>query len=148
MLLGGLVMLRVRFDRPLFVAGLLFLPTGIAPLLLALAAPAWTIALAYMVEGFAAGIFVTSWETALQFHIRPEMLARVGAWDWLGTIGGLPLGYALTGPIVDAVGTGPTLVAVAGVSILLALVFVLTSDLRNLRIEGPVPVPNPGVSGV
>jgi len=46
------------------------------------------------------------------------------------------------------VGTGPTLVAVAGVSILLALVFVLTSDLRNLRIEGPVPVPNPGVSGV
>ena len=148
MLLGGPVILRVRFDRPLFVAGLLFLPTGIAPLLLALAAPAWTIALAYMVEGFAAGIFVTSWETALQFHIRPEMLARVGAWDWLGTIGGLPLGYALTGPIVDAVGTGPTLVAVAGVSILLALVFVLTSDLRNLRIEGPVPVPNPGVSGV
>ncbi len=116
--------------------------------LLALAAPAWAIALAYMVEGFAAGIFVTSWETALQFHIRPEMLARVGAWDWLGTIGGLPLGYALTGPIVDAVGTGPTLVAVASVSILLALVFVFTSDLRNLRIEGPVPVPNPGVLGV
>jgi hypothetical protein len=76
------------------------------------------------------------------------MLARVGAWDWLGTIGGLPLGYALTGPIVDAVGTGPTLVAVASVSILLALVFVFTSDLRNLRIEGPVPVPNPGVLGV
>jgi MFS family permease len=148
MLLGGLVMLQVRFERPLFVAGLLFLPTGIAPLLLSLPAPAWTIALAYLVEGFAAGIFVTSWETALQFHIPRQMLARVGAWDWLGQIGGLPVGYALTGPIVDAAGTGPTLVGVASASILLALVFVFTSDLRNLRIEGPVAVPNAGVPGV
>jgi MFS family permease len=147
MLLGGLVMLQVRFERPLFVAGLLFLPTGIAPLLLALPASASAIALAYLVEGFAAGIFVTSWETALQFHVPREMLARVGAWDWLGQFGGLPIGYALTGPIVDAAGTGPTLIGVASASILLALVFLLTSDLRNLRIEGPVTVPNTGVPG-
>ena len=33
-------------------------------------------------------------------------------------------------------------------SILLALVFVFTRDLRELRIEGPVAVPNAGVPGV
>jgi MFS family permease len=148
MLLGGLFMLRVRLERPLFTAGLLFFGSCVAPLLLALPAPAWCIALAYVGEGFAVGIFVTSWETALQSHIPPEMLARVGAWDWLGTIGGMPLGYALTGPIVDAVGTRATLIGVAGAAFVLALMFVLNRDLRELRIDGPVVVPNIGVPGV
>ncbi len=136
-LLGGLVMLRVHFRRPLFVAGMLFFVTCIAPLLLALPAPVWTIALAYVGEGFAVGIFVTSWETALQNHIPRDMLSRVGAWDWLATIGGMPLGYALTGPIVAAVGTSATLVGVSIAAVLLSLVFVLIHDLRELRIEGP-----------
>jgi MFS family permease len=145
-LLGGLLMLRVRFERPLFLAGILFFATCVAPLLLALPGPAWSIALAYVGEGFAVGIFVTAWETALQNHIPREMLARVGAWDWLGKIGGMPLGYALTGPVVDAVGTGPTLVGVASAAFLLSLTFVLSRDLRELRIEGPVAVPT-GVPG-
>jgi MFS family permease len=146
-LLGGLLMLRVRLRRPLFVAGVLFFATCVAPLLLAIPASAWTISIAYAGEGFAVGIFVTAWETALQSHIPPDMLARVGAWDWLGTIGGMPIGYALTGPIVAAIGTGATLVCTASASILLSLVFVFTRDLRELRIEGPVPVPNAGVPG-
>ena len=54
-LLGGLVMLRVRFRRPMFVAGCCFFATCVAPLLLALPAPAWAIALAYVGEGFAVG---------------------------------------------------------------------------------------------
>jgi MFS family permease len=148
MLLGGLFMLRVRLERPLFVAGLLFFVTCVAPLLLALPAPAWCIALAYVGEGFAVGIFVTAWETALQSHIPPEKLARVGAWDWLGTIGGMPLGYALTGPIVDAAGTRATMTGVAGAAFVLSLMFVLNRDLRELRIDGPVVVPKIGVPGV
>jgi hypothetical protein len=75
------------------------------------------------------------------------MLARVGAWDWLGTIGGMPLGYALTGPIVDAVGAPATLVGMAGAAFMLSLVFVLNRDLRELRIDGPVPLPGGGVPG-
>ena len=146
-LLGGLVMLRVHFERPLFVAGLLFFATCIAPLLLALAAPVWTIALAYVGEGFAVGIFVTSWQTALQNHIPRDLLSRVGAWDWLGTIGGMPLGFALTGPIVDAVGTSATLVGVSVSAFLLSLGFVLIHDLRELRIEGPGSVKDVGVPG-
>ena len=146
-LLGGLVMLRVHFRRPLFVAGVLFFATCVAPLLLALPGPVWSIALAYVGEGFAVGIFVTAWETAIQSHIPPEMLARVGAWDWLGTIGGMPLGFALTGPIVDAVGASATLVGVSIAAVLLSAVFVLIPDLRELRIEGPGSVKEVGVPG-
>ena len=140
-LIGGLVMLRVRFRRPMFVAGVLFFAACGAPLLLALPAPAWVIALAYVGEGFAVGIFVTAWETAIQHHIPRDMLARVGAWDWLGTIGGMPLGYALTGLVVGAVGTGATLVGVAVAAFLLALVFVLNKDIRDLRIDDSIALP-------
>lgn len=108
-LLGGRVMLRVKLRRPMSVAGLLFFVTCAAPLLLELPGPVWSITLAYVGEGFAVGIFVTSWETALQNHIPKEMMARVGAWDWLGTIDGMPIGFALTGPVVDAIGTSATL---------------------------------------
>ena len=77
------------------------------------------------------------------------MLARVGAWDWLGTIGGMPLGYALTGPIVDAVGTGPTLVGVAIASILLvAGVRVHERSAESPHRRSRIAVPNTGVPGV
>jgi MFS family permease len=140
-------MLRVHMRRPLFVAGLLFFVTCAAPLLLALPGPVWSIALAYVGEGFAVGIFVTAWETAIQNHVPKEMMARVGAWDWLGTIGGMPIGFALTGPVVDAIGTSATLVGVAASAILLSSVFLLNSDLRNLRLEGPASVKALGVPG-
>ena len=146
-LLGGLLMLRVRLKRPMFTAGLIFFVTCVAPLLLAASAPVWSITLAYVGEGLAVGIFVTAWETALQSHIPREMLARVGAWDWLGTIGGMPVGYALTGPVVDAVGAPATLVGVAIAAFSLSLVFVLNRDLRELRIEGSPIVQEVGVPG-
>ncbi|HEY3614026.1 MAG TPA: MFS transporter [Gaiellales bacterium] len=146
-LLGGLVMLRIRLERPMFVAGILFFATCFAPLLLALPAPVWSITLAYAGEGFAVGIFVTTWETALQHHIPADKLARVGAWDWLGTIGGMPLGYALTGPIVGAVGSSATLVGVAVSAFALSLVFVLNRDLRELRIDASPMVKEIGVPG-
>lgn len=76
------------------------------------------------------------------------MLARVGAWDWLGAIGGMPLGYALTGPIVDAVGARATLMGVARAAFVLALVFALNRDLRELRIDGLPLVKETGVPGV
>jgi MFS family permease len=144
-LLGGLVMLRIRLERPMFVAGILFFATCLAPLLLALPGPVWSIALAYAGEGFAVGIFVTTWETALQHHIPREKLARVGAWDWLGTIGGMPLGYALTGPIVDVAGSSATLVGIAIAAIGLSSVFILNRDLRELRIAGSPMVKEIGV---
>ncbi len=147
MLLGGLVMLRLHLERPMLVAGLLFFATCVAPLLLALPGPVWSITLAYAGEGFAVGIFLTAWETAMQSHVPPDMLARVGAWDWLGQLAGMPLGYALTGPVVGAVGAPATLVGVAAAAFLLSLVFVLNRDLRELRVEGPGSVKAVGVPG-
>jgi hypothetical protein len=55
------------------------------------------------------------WATAKQRHVPPNLLGRVSSFDWLISIGLLPLSFALTGPVSSAVGARATLVG-AGVS--------------------------------
>jgi hypothetical protein len=57
----------------------------------------------------------------------------------------MPLGYALTGPIVDVAGSSATLVGVAIAAIGLSSVFILNRDLRELRIAGSPMVKEIGV---
>ena len=44
------------------------------------------------------------WETALAQRIPPQLLSRVSAWDWMGSLALLPVGYLLAGPVGDAFG--------------------------------------------
>jgi MFS family permease len=54
------------------------------------------------------------WITLKQRHVPRQLLGRVSSLDWLISIGLLPLSFALTGPITQAIGARGTLVA-AGV---------------------------------
>jgi MFS family permease len=42
-----------------------------------------------------------------------ESLSRVTSYDWLASVAFLPLGYALAGPLADAIGIRELLVAAA-----------------------------------
>ncbi len=59
--------------------------------------------------GIGIGLFAVWWETALATRIPPHLLSRVSAWDWMGSLALLPLGYLLAGPLAQAVGAGPLL---------------------------------------
>jgi DHA3 family tetracycline resistance protein-like MFS transporter len=54
------------------------------------------------------------WATLKQRHVPADMLGRVSSLDWLISIGLLPVSFALTGPVSEAVGARATLV-LAGV---------------------------------
>ena len=41
------------------------------------------------------------WATAKQRHVPPHLLGRVSSFDWLISIGLLPLSFALTGPDLE-----------------------------------------------
>ena len=43
------------------------------------------------------------WETTLGRLIPPHALSRVTSLDWFTTVGLMPLGYAVAGPLADAV---------------------------------------------
>jgi hypothetical protein len=79
------------------------------------------------VGGFVAGIgltvFGTLWTTTMQREIPSEVLSRVSAYDWFGSLVFLPIGMAIVGPIQEACGMTTTIV---GAAILLALFIGMT----------------------
>lgn len=141
MAVGGIVAATVHFRRPVFVAAVLFLATCISPLLLAAAAPVPVIALSFSVEGLAAGLFIAVWEGELQRQIPAEKLSRVSAWDWMGSLAGMPLGFIAGGLVADAIGTDRTLGIVAACAFGLALWMVLSPTLRSIGMRQPEPLP-------
>jgi len=102
--LGGLVMLRYRPRLPMVVATLGIAITVGTLALLAAGAPLAAIAPAAVVEGVGAEVFAILWTSALQQHIPPATLARVSAYDWLGSIAFVPAGLALAGTFSSAFG--------------------------------------------
>jgi DHA3 family tetracycline resistance protein-like MFS transporter len=65
------------------------------------------------------------WATAKQRHVPPNLLGRVSSFDWLISIGLLPLSFALTGPISSMIGARATLIwaGIAGSAVTLAALF-------------------------
>ena len=130
---GGLVLLRLRPERLLRAATLGFLLT--VPFLLALSVP---VALAGVVAGAAlAGIgievFQVLWDTTLQQEIAQEKLSRVSSYDALGSFVLIPLGLAAAGPIAQVVGTRPTILGAAALSLTATLAVLLVRDVRTIR---------------
>ena len=52
----------------------------------------------------ASSLFDVWWITALAERIPPDRLSRVSSYDWMVSLGLLPVGYLLAGPLADAVG--------------------------------------------
>jgi MFS family permease len=142
MAVGGLGSMFVRLRRPVFSVSWIFLVTSLAPLLLAHTAPVAVICAAYALDGVAVGVFVAVWDTTLQREIPPRVLSRVSAWDWMGSIAGMPLGFALTGPALALVGERSTLYAMAACGLVLAVWMLAARDIREIgavREAAPLP---------
>jgi MFS family permease len=132
-LVAGVIALRIKPRRPLFVACILFAPAVAPVILLALQAPWETIVLAALVAGFGGMLFNTLWETTLQQHIPPAALSRVSAYDWFGSLLCQPIGLALAGVSLAAIGMSQTLWIAATVEILTVIVMLATPSVRRLR---------------
>jgi hypothetical protein len=74
---------------------------------------------AYCLALTALGFLNPVWETVVQGQFPPEVLARVTSYDWLMSLGAMPLGYALA-PLAARSWGPPAPLAVAGVLVLLA----------------------------
>jgi predicted MFS family arabinose efflux permease len=140
LLLGGLLLLRWRPERPLFI-GTAALATGALPLLcLASLHSTAVIAAAFLVAGAALELFNTSWATALQEHVPLEKLSRVSSYDALGSFVFIPLGLSIAGPIADAIGLTHALWLAAAVDLGAMLSVLAVREVRELRRVEPVPV--------
>jgi hypothetical protein len=130
---GGIVALRLRPRRPLLV-GVALLPLFAPQLvLLAAAAPAPAVACGSFVAGAAMAIFQTLWQTTLQEQVPTDVLSRVSAYDWFGSVVFLPLGYLVVGPVAAAIGASTTLWLSVGWLLLATVVLLRVPSIRALR---------------
>lgn len=133
LVLGGLLLLRYRPQRPLLVGcgAVALMAPGL--LLLALHAPVGAIAAAYVLTGFGMELFGVLWDLSLQEHVPQEKLSRVYSYDALGSFVLIPIGLAAAGPVAQAVGREATLVGAAAVVLLVTLAMVSIRDVRRLE---------------
>jgi hypothetical protein len=59
------------------------------------------------------------------------MLGRVSSFDWLVSIGLIPLSFAITGPIADAIGARATLFGAGVIAAVTVIAFLAIPGLRD-----------------
>jgi MFS family permease len=132
-LAGALVGLRVRPNRPWVVVCAVFALTSVQSILLAAHVSFVVIALAAVIAGLSFSLGSVIYETGIQRQIAPEKLSRVSAYSWMCAMVFLPLGYALAGPIADAVGMSAYLVFGAAWIVLTTALVVSVPGVRDYR---------------
>jgi predicted MFS family arabinose efflux permease len=138
-LAGGLLSLRARPRHPLRVALTVFVITTPALMAaVAASAPLPVIIALAVVDGATGTLFNTFWYTAVQADVPAEELARVGSWDYLGSLALLPVGQILAGPVSAAVGVRATLYGAAAVALVLFAAGLAAPAVRNFS---PASVP-------
>ncbi|MFE4332996.1 MFS transporter [Streptomyces sp. NPDC056831] len=116
LLLGSLLAGRAHPRRPVLIANL-GLATYALPLgLLAAHAPVVVTIAAYGIAQAGLGFLNPVWETSVQSAVPAHALARVTSYDWLLSLGAMPLGYALA-PLAASAWGAEVPLAVAAVAV-------------------------------
>jgi MFS family permease len=102
-----------------------------------------------VIGGVGIALFDVWWTTALAERIPADKLSRVSSYDWMVSLGLLPLGYVLAGPLAEALGAVEVLLggsALACVALALGLLPRETRMLERLdlgpgadRVGEPLP---------
>jgi MFS family permease len=129
--------------RPRYPMRVGMLATLLWPLSAVMYAAGVTLALvipASVLGGAGYALFDVWWLTALAERIPPNALSRVTSYDWMVSLGGMPLGYAIMGPLAAHFGAVSVLLvgtALAGVAFALGLLPRQTRMLERLDGEEP-----------
>lgn len=140
LILGGLLLLRVRPRRLLLTATLGFLLTIPFPLGLAGPLPVAGLILLAAVAGIGSETFGIMWDTTMQQEIPQEKLSRVYSYDALGSFVLIPLGVAIVGPVSELIGTRETILGATAISLTATIAVLFVRDVRTIERRGSEPL--------
>jgi DHA3 family tetracycline resistance protein-like MFS transporter len=110
------------------VSVLVLVPYGLATEL-------WQLLVASAVGGAGFTAAIIAWTTLMHRLVPTDLLGRVTSFDWFVSVSLLPVSFAITGPIADALGTRTTLVLAGLVATPLMLAFLLLPGIRDIEQE-------------
>lgn len=116
-----------------FVWGIFIL----APLVLAFPSSGTLILIAYFIAGFSVGPWEAFWTTSVQREVPAEYQGRVFSLDYMGTMGLMPLGMALVGPLVNIFGEKELLVGVAVFHLAICAAVLVVPGVKKMKSNLP-----------
>jgi MFS family permease len=123
---GGVLALRWRPASPLRAAACAFAVASLGPATIALGGSTALIAVLQGLAAIGAALAWTLWETTVQQRVPEELLSRVISFDFLTSLGSLPIGMALMGPLAAALGVRATMLGASVIGVALALAYAVT----------------------
>jgi hypothetical protein len=136
-IIGATIGLRAAPRRPMAACSLAFIGAACQPAIIAGAGSTLLIGAFELLAGICVAYGFTTWETTLGREVPPHALSRVTSFDWFTSVGLMPLGYALVGPVADAIGLDPVMFGATAIVCALALASLLVRDIRSF--EGGKP---------
>jgi len=140
LIVGGLVSLRWTPDRPVLFCALMGAAIAVSPLSLAMLLPLPVICVAAFGLGIGLEMMAVVWTVTMAAKIPPEMLARVSAYDGLGSVMGMPVGAVIAGPIAGVIGVSATQYGAAAITVIASALALISRDVRRLRAGPGYPV--------
>ena len=98
-----------------------------------LATSSWQLMMACLVFNALETAGTIIWATIKQRHVPALMLGRVSSLDWLISIGLLPLSFALTAPVAEALGARTTLVVAAVIGAVATVGALFIPGMRSIE---------------
>jgi MFS family permease len=93
----------------------------------------WQIMLASVVRGVGITVGLVIWMTLMHTLVPRGLMGRVTSLDWLVSIGLIPISFALTGPIAEAIGARETLVGAGVLGAVITVAFLFLPGMRALE---------------
>lgn len=108
-----------------------------------LATAAWQLMIACLAFNALEAAGTILWATIKQRHVPGDMLGRVSSLDWLVSIAFLPVSFALTAPVADAIGPRATLIGAAILGAVVTFGAYLLPGMTDVERERAPLVPAP-----
>jgi MFS family permease len=135
--ISAVICIKSRVKNPGLVSVVVWGLFVLAPLVLAFPNSKSVIFIAYFIAGFSVGPWEAFWATQVQREVPAEYQGRVFAIDYMGSLGLMPLGMALAGPMVDLFGERELLIGVAVFHLFICAVVLVVPGVKEMKSTRP-----------
>ena len=144
--ISAVICIKSKVKNPGLVSVVVWGLFILAPLVLAFPNSKSLIFIAYFIAGFSVGPWEAFWATQVQREVPAEYQGRVFAIDYMGSVGLMPLGMALAGPLVNLFGERELLIGVAAFHLFVCAVVLLVPGVKEMKSSRPAYTPKSAIS--
>jgi MFS family permease len=144
--ISAFICIKSKVKNPGLVSVVVWGLFVLAPLVLAFPSSKSVIFIAYFIAGFSVGPWEAFWATQVQREVPPEYQGRVFAIDYMGSVGLMPLGMALAGPLVNVFGEPELLIGVAIFHVIICAVVLFVPGVKEMKSSRPPYSPQGAIS--